>query len=56
MAEEFGFSYFKSTGEEDFNSQLISFMEDENRAIFEVETNKENNQLFFNHFKSHINT
>jgi 2-succinyl-5-enolpyruvyl-6-hydroxy-3-cyclohexene-1-carboxylate synthase len=56
MAEEFGFSYFKSVGEQDFNSQLISFMEDENRAIFEVETDKTNNQLFFNHFKSHINT
>ncbi|MEQ8808117.1 MAG: 2-succinyl-5-enolpyruvyl-6-hydroxy-3-cyclohexene-1-carboxylic-acid synthase [Imperialibacter sp.] len=56
MAEEFGFSYFKSVGEQDFNSQLISFMDDENRAIFEVETDKTNNQLFFNHFKSYINT
>lgn len=55
MAEEFDFRYFKSNGS-DFNSQLISFMGEKHRAILEVETNKENNELFFQYFKTHINT
>ena len=56
MAEEFGFRYFKCTRQEDFNGQLLAFMAEENRAIFEVETASENNQSFFNYFKSNINT
>lgn len=56
MAAEFGFAYFHSGEGENFNARLIDFMEASGPAIFEVETKREHNQFFFNHFKTKVNT
>ncbi len=56
MAEEFGLSYFHASERNGFNNQLLQFIAETKPAIFEVETQKESNQSFFNHFKSFINT
>lgn len=56
MAEEFGLSYFHASERNGFNNQLLKFIAETKPAILEVETQKESNQSFFNHFKSFINT